>query len=240
MMIMPRLDILGAALADSSRARMLCALMDGRAHTNKELAATAAISPQTASAHLKRLQQTGLSVSLRSGRHVYHRIAGPEVAEALERLACLSPPDHLSRPHTSAGRAGGDMRLARRCYNHLAGRLGVHLAQRLCAMDVLIRVGDSLHAGPHHAAFCHALGLPGGSGARAAQARLCLDWTERRFHLSGPLATAFLDRALSAGWLVAARGQRALTISEAGYETFASAFGLSRAAIAQEPERFDH
>lgn len=70
MAIEPRLDIIGAALADPSRCRILCELMDGRAFTNKELACAADISPQTTSAHLKQLEMAGLTSSLRSGRHV--------------------------------------------------------------------------------------------------------------------------------------------------------------------------
>ena len=89
MAIEPRLDIIGAALADPSRSRILCELMDGRAFTNKELACAADVSPQTASAHLKQLEMAGLTSSLRSGRHVYHRIAGADVAQVLEGLASL-------------------------------------------------------------------------------------------------------------------------------------------------------
>ena len=96
MTIEPRLDIIGAALADPSRSRILCEMMDGRAFTNKELACAANVSPQTASAHLKQLEQAGLTASLRSGRHVYHRIANAEVAAILEGLAQLSPTEHLS------------------------------------------------------------------------------------------------------------------------------------------------
>ena len=85
----PRLDIIGAALADSTRSRILCEMMDGRAFTNKELACAADVSAQTASAHLKHLEAAGLSSSLRSGRNVYHRIASAEVAGVLEALQFL-------------------------------------------------------------------------------------------------------------------------------------------------------
>ena len=120
MTIEPRLDIIGAALADPSRSRILCELMDGRAFTNKELACAANVSPQTASAHLKQLEQAGLTASLRSGRHVYHRIANAEVAVILEGLAQLSPTDHLLRP----GQIGTDTRQARSCYKESTVKCG--------------------------------------------------------------------------------------------------------------------
>ena len=43
---------LASAMADASRVKMLCALMDGRAWTATELATVAEVSASTASAHL--------------------------------------------------------------------------------------------------------------------------------------------------------------------------------------------
>ena len=188
MTVEPRLDILGAALADPCRARILCELMDGRAFTNKELASAAGITAQTASAHLKRLEGAGLTASLRSGQHVYHRIATAEVAEVLERLATLTPTGHLDRP----GRAARDTWRARSCYDHIAGRLGVRMTDRMFELGVLDRDGDVLSPGPRYKPFLAELGigaLPRRPGS--APARLCLDWTERRHHIGGPWPRSF-------------------------------------------------
>lgn len=224
MSIEPRLDIIGAALADPSRSRILCELMDGRAFTNKELACAANVRPQTASAHLRQLEQAGLTASLRSGRHVYHRIANAEVAAILEGLAQLSPTDHVSRP----GRIGRDTRQARSCYNHIAGRLGVLLAERLIALNVLMARDDAICAGPRYHAFLDKLGIedpPGGQGK--SPAKFCLDWTERRHHISGPLATAIMQKFLEARWLERRTGSRALNITAEGLDVLASQFGLT-------------
>lgn len=227
MTIEPRLDILGAALADPSRARILCELMDGRAFTNKELAAAAGITAQTASAHLKRLEGAGLTAALRSGRHVYHRIASPRVAEVLEGLSALSPTGHLDRP----GRAAAETRRARSCYDHIAGRLGVLLALRLIETGAVRAVGDTLAPGPRFAAFLAEAGLEPLPPARGVpQVRACLDWTERRPHLSGALGRALLTRALDAGWLRRQTGSRALSVTEAGFGAFGR-LGLDRARI---------
>ncbi|MCB1395487.1 MAG: helix-turn-helix transcriptional regulator [Rhodobacter sp.] len=212
----PRLDIVGAALADPSRARILCALMDGRAFTNKELALAGGVTPQTASAHLRRLEGAGLTQSLRSGRHVYHRLAGEQVAAALEALSALSPTDHLRR-------AGGDIGAARSCYNHLAGRLGVAMTGRLAEMAVIDLADGSPRAGTALVRFCTDLGI---AQPRGAVGGLCLDWTERRHHLSGPLATAILARMLEQGWLQRRVDSRALAITPAGQAALARYFGL--------------
>lgn len=232
----PRLDIIGAALGDPSRARILCELMDGRAFTNKELASAAGITAQTASAHLGRLGGAGLTTSLRSGRHVYYRIASAEVAEVLEALATLSPRDHLAR----TGPKGDDTRRARSCYNHLAGRLGVQIAERLCAMQVLEHEGESeaLRPGARYGGFVRELGLDV-APRRGAQpvARLCLDWSERRHHISGPLAIAIMQKALTMGWLERRRASRALIVTAPGVDAFRRWFGLSRDDLEQEFDR---
>ncbi|MCR9139267.1 MAG: ArsR family transcriptional regulator [Alphaproteobacteria bacterium] len=228
----PRLDIIGAALADVSRSQILCALMDGRAFTNKELACVAGIAPQTASAHLKHLQLAGLTSSLRSGRHIYHRIADKNVAGVLEAIAGLSPTDHLRR-NGSSRHGGADIFRARSCYNHIAGRLGVLLTERLIDLNVLQLSEGAVVPGDHGNRFFSDIGLPipSASPAHDPVVKLCLDWTERRHHISGPLATQLMQHAIRAGWLERRRNSRALTITERGYETFDRIFGVNREMI---------
>ena len=228
MAIEPRLDIIGAALADPSRSRILCELMDGRAFTNKELACAAEVSPQTASAHLKQLELAGLTSSLRSGRHVDHKIASGDVAQVLEGLATLSPTDHLARP----GQTAIDTQRARSCYNHIAGRLGVLMTERLVALNVLTLRDDAMMAGPRYQAFLDDIGIenpPISSGK--SPAKLCLDWTERRHHISGPLATAIMQKSLTANWLERWTGSRALTVTADGLDALERYFGLSRKTV---------
>ena len=229
MSIEPRLDVIGAGLADPSRSRILCELMDGRAFTNKELACAANISPQTATAHLKKLEMAGLTASLRSGRNIYHRIANAEVARALEGLATLSPTDRLSR-HS---RASADTRRARSCYNHLAGRLGVLMAERLVDLDTVSLRDGAAAPGPRFQALVRELGIAVAPARRGAPVvSLCLDWTERRHHVSGPFATAILQKSLEENWLLRRTGSRALTVTDAGFAAFERWFGLRREDLA--------
>ena len=76
----PRIDVIAAALADRSRSTIVCALMDGRAQTAKELAYRARISAQTASFHLQRLLDCGLVACHRQGRHRYYYVPSADVA----------------------------------------------------------------------------------------------------------------------------------------------------------------
>ncbi|MGH7729496.1 MAG: ArsR/SmtB family transcription factor, partial [Vulcanimicrobiaceae bacterium] len=126
-----RLDAVARLVGDPSRAAMLGALMDGRAWTGRELARAAHVTPSTASTHLQRLVGGELVSAVSQGRHRYYRIASAQVAGALEALLRLAPQE---TPRNAGARAiAEDLRSARTCYDHLAGRLGVALADALRA-----------------------------------------------------------------------------------------------------------
>ena len=119
-----------AALAgDPARAAMLHALMDGRALTATELAHVAGITPQTASGHLARLAAAGLVAVEKQGRHRYHRLASRAVAQMMESIMQVASGLGTMRP--APGPRDAALRAARTCYDHLAGRLGVALADGL-------------------------------------------------------------------------------------------------------------
>src|SRR5439155_423716 len=84
---------LEVALGEPGRARVLRALGDGRALPASVLAFEAGVAPSTASEHLARLLAGGLLRVEPHGRHRYYRLAGPEVAAALEALARVAPPE---------------------------------------------------------------------------------------------------------------------------------------------------
>src|SRR3546814_9916224 len=123
-----------ASLAgDPARAGMLHALMDGRALTASELAHVAGITPQTASGHLARMAAAGLLSIEKQGRHRYHRLASPAVAQMMEGIMQVASGVEPTRRPRSVGPRDAALRAARTCYDHLAGRLGVALADALVA-----------------------------------------------------------------------------------------------------------
>ena len=123
------LAAVGALLAEPARAKVLLALVDGRALAASVLAAEAGVAASTASHHLARLVEAGLIIAVPRGRHRYFTLAGPQVAELIEAVARIAPP----QPITSLrqGTRGYAVRYARSCYDHLAGRLGVAVADAL-------------------------------------------------------------------------------------------------------------
>ncbi len=202
------LSTLSRKLADPSRMRLLCILVDGRAFTGKELASYAGIAASTASEHLAQLRDAGLVRARKNGRSVYHSLTGPEVARALEGLSPLLPPAKAPHP----------LGLARCCYDHLAGKLGVAIADGLVQTAVLADDGGTLVKGVgYHAGLDHlGLALP----PRRAPLRCCLDWTERRTHVGGGLGAAILAQALDQGWVARSATPRLLHITPLGQAAF--------------------
>lgn len=204
-------------IGDPARAAMLHALMDGRALTAGELARVAGLSAPATTNHLRQLVDGGLITILASGRHRYARLAGPEVAAAIEALALISPPAPVrSLRLSSAARA---LRPARLCYDHLAGELGVRIHDALVAGGCLDVVGDGLQLSETGRQWLAGAGVDVAAACRSRRPalRTCLDWTERRFHLAGSVAAALTAAFLDQGWLERRRpGERGLTVTPPG------------------------
>ena len=211
----PYLAEIAHLMGDPARANMLHALMDGRALTAKELAWLAGVAPQTASGHLAKLMDGGLLAVAVQGRHRYYRLAGTEVAQALESLMVLASAETSRRRLPS--RVGADLSQARTCYDHFAGRLGIGIHDGLVAGGHLgVAEGGYGLTGSGEAVFA-ALGVdPAQTKSRRAALRPCLDWSERRPHLAGYLAAALACRCFERGWVTRRKDSRAVTLTQAG------------------------
>ncbi len=210
-----------AAMADPSRVKMLCALMDGRAWTATELSCAAEISPSTASAHLSRLVSSRLLVCLAQGRHRYYRLAGGDVAGLLENMMAMAGKSAVSL----ATRTPGTLRMARTCYDHLAGEVAVAIYDFLQQEAWLTADGTALTTlGEAH--FSR-LGITLDAGSRRKACCACLDWSERRFHPGGAVGAALLQWGVQKGWFTLTPGYREVTISEAGKRALGQHFGLA-------------
>lgn len=215
-------------IGEPARVAILEALMSGEALASGELARAARVSPATASGHLSLLLAGELVRVERAGRHRYYRLASPEVAHALEALSLVG----IHRPAISSLRTAREdeaMRLARTCYDHLAGRLGVAIHDTLVERGGLAVGADGYRLTSSGRDLMTALGVAT-ERARAARrqfARPCLDYTQRRAHLAGALAAALCARLIKLGWLTRRiPGQRALTITNAGRTGLANALDI--------------
>ncbi|TJZ51029.1 winged helix-turn-helix transcriptional regulator [Streptomyces piniterrae] len=224
----PDLAALASLLADRTRAAICIALLDGGAWSAGELAEYAAVAPSTTTEHLNLLVAGGLLAEERQGRRRYVRLAGPDTAEALENLAGLAP--YRQVPVRSLAEANHRRALhhARTCYDHIAGALGVAIAETMTERGLLVRdYGPALtRAG---ASWLGDLGIPdaGPSAAHRAHVRTCLDWTVRRQHLSGAVGAALCRHALDQKWITKAPTTRIITVTEIGRAAFRRHLGLA-------------
>ncbi|GAA2602252.1 transcriptional regulator [Streptomyces tubercidicus] len=228
----PDLAALAALLADRTRAAICMALLDGGTWTAGELAEYAAVAPSTTTEHLNLLVAGGLLAEERQGRRRYVRLAGPDTAETLENLAGLAP--YRQVPIRSLAEANHRRALhhARTCYDHIAGALGVAIADAMSERGLLARdYGPVLTAAG--ADWLAALGIPDAAppAAHRAHVRTCLDWTVRRHHLSGAVGAALYRHALEHAWLVKAVTTRILTLTAAGRAAFRTQLGLPDEAL---------
>lgn len=195
-----------------------------------ELARAAGVSPATASVHLNKLLEGGLIRVRAQGRHRYYELARPQVAQALEALGAIAVPQKIRS--LSGSLRARHLRLARSCYDHLAGELALVLADGLVRLGALEREEDGFRLRENARGILAPFGvdlqqLPPNSRAHV---RACIDWTQRRRHISGPLGAALLEALLANGTLRRRPEPRALDLTEDGREMLSRLLGIDLTA----------
>ena len=220
----PNIAVIAALIGDPARANILTALMGGKALTASELALECGVTPQTASAHLSKLQNGGLIGQRKQGRHRYFSLAGEDVGQMLETLMGFA----ASRGHMRirTGPKEPALRKARVCYNHLAGEMGVRLFDALEHQNLIKRSNEEITLTQSGADKMLGFGidLPRLENQRRPLCLTCLDWSARRDHLAGALGTALLDRILALGWAVRSPESRAIQFTPSGEMAFNKVF----------------
>jgi DNA-binding transcriptional ArsR family regulator len=215
-----------ALLADSTRAAMLLSLLDGRIRPASELARLGHVTAATASEHLSKLVAGGLVAVEPRGRFRFYRLANVGLAEALETLATIAP-RRKAGGFREQQRAAA-IQQARLCYDHLAGSLGVMITDALVAERAIAREDRAfLLSDKAHAAFGDlGIDVDGLRRGRRLLGRACLDWSERRYHLGGPLGVALASRLLELEWIERSPETRALRVTNDGRRALKARFGV--------------
>jgi len=228
----PDIATLSAMIAEPARAKMLIALMSGKALTATELALEGDITAQTASSHLAKLVDGGLLLVRKQGRHKYFQLSGADIAALLETLLNISAKTIHSGVKTGPG--DPDLRRARICYDHLAGELSVALYHALISQDYIRSLEDygapQLMLTAKGEAFFTALGLELNTltAKKRPLCKSCLDWSERRFHLAGSLGQWILEDILAKGWATRDPDSRVIRFKETGLKRFYSRYQLAQ------------
>jgi DNA-binding transcriptional ArsR family regulator len=218
----PHIARIATLIGDRARAAVLTALMADRALTATELVVIAGITKQTLSAHLAKLVEANLLSVESQGRHRYYRLADADVARLLESLMGVAFRSGAVRLKSSPREPA--MRLARVCYDHLAGELAVQAYESALAQGWLHADGGEVSlTGAGRVGFAH-LGVEADKLVRTRRplCRACLDWSERRHHLAGTLGAALLQRLF--GWARRSPSSRVVTFTAVGEQNFRAWF----------------
>jgi DNA-binding transcriptional ArsR family regulator len=236
----PNIAFAASLIGDPTRAAILLALFDGRAQPAGALAFAANVTAQVASNHLAKLVAGRLLTVETEGRHRYYRLADARVAGALEALSALAGPVRsIEQPRSPKAR---QLRLARCCYDHLAGRLGVAVTETLERRGHLVNAdcadpnGKSFDVSAAGQRWLCELGIDSAAikPTKRGLARRCLDWTERRHHLAGPLGRTLFQRFCDLNWVVRDDASRAVRVTMKGAQAFKAQFAVDVAAMQAE------
>ena len=217
---LPNIARIGALIGNPMRAHFISMLMDGSERSASELARQVRATPQAASAHLASLVAGGLLTVRPQGRHRFYRLRSEQVAAAIEVLS-LTATETAQRPAFSQA-----VRSARRCYDHVAGRLGVSICDFAVARKYVIAGGESVTLTQAGDRWLDSLELAPPSGLRRPMVRFCLDWTERRAHLAGWLGAALCRWLEEQDVIRRLSGTRALSVTPTGRVVLARLFGV--------------
>jgi DNA-binding transcriptional ArsR family regulator len=194
------ITIPASLIGDPTRACFLLALAEKDGLPLSDLARRAGVSNSTASIQLGKLVDSCLLAVERHGRHRYFRLSSPAVAKALRALAVIAPAAPVRQ------RPANGIRAARTCYDHLAGELGVSLLDALRRERLVRAKGSEVELTTAGRERLETLGVDL-TPTRRAFTRLCLDWSERRYHLAGALGAAITQRLFELDWIERGSGR---------------------------------
>jgi DNA-binding transcriptional ArsR family regulator len=215
---------IAALIGDPTRAVIMWTLLDGKAFTATELAIIANTSPQNISMHLAKLVQADLLCVEKQGRHKYYRFSNKEIAYAIEAMANLIP--HSAIPKKNSAEKHSPIKHCRTCYDHLAGKIGVAVTDSLLEQKIIIDNNNAFEISLKGEKWFSDFGINVDEVKKQRRLFLkpCLDWSERRNHIAGSLATSIFDKMVSNDWLRKTNHSRAIIITGKGekelYEYF--------------------
>jgi DNA-binding transcriptional ArsR family regulator len=219
---LPNIARIGALIGNPVRAQFIGALMDGGERSASELAALVRATPQSASAHLASLVAGGLLTVRPQGRHRFYRLRNEQVAAAIEVLSLTATETDTVRRRTFPE----GIRRARRCYDHLAGRLGVMICDFAVTRRYVAASSGGVTLTKAGSRWLATLELEPPSGLRRPLVRLCQDWTERRPHLAGWLGAALCRRLEEQDVIRRRSDSRALIVTPPGRVVLARLFDV--------------
>lgn len=227
-MMVPDFSGLASLLADSGRARMLSYLMNNGVATASELSRSAGLSAQATSNHLSKLVYGKIVRCEKQGRFRYYMIFDDLTAHIIETLIVGAYGQHLER--TTFHKKGVEsLCLARTCYDHMAGKLGVSVLNALVNKDYLFRnnnVIEITNNGKRWIEEVMRINYNVLSNQRRGRVLLCMDWSERSHHISGALGAEMYNIFLERNYVRKNNESRSLCVTQQGKMFLKKEFNL--------------
>lgn len=213
-------------IGDATRASILWNLLDGKAFTATELAIAVETSAQNISMHLGKLLDADLISVEKQGRHKYYRFSNKEVAYAVEAMANLIPKPEISAKKKTENYP--PIKYCRTCYDHLAGKIGVALADSLLEQKIIIEKNNTFEITSEGEKWFSDFGVNIGDAKKQKRIFLkpCLDWSERRYHIAGSVGTLLLNKMLEQDWIRRTKDSRAIIITGKGEKEMLKSFKI--------------
>jgi len=203
-------------IGDATRAAIMWTLLDCRAFTATELSIAVNTSPQNISMHLGKLLEANLLSVEKQGRHKYYRFSSKEVAYVVEAMANLIPKPEISSKKKIENYP--PVKYCRTCYDHLAGKIGVALADSLLEQKIIIEKNNTFEISPEGEKWFSDFGINLEEAQKQKRIFLkpCLDWSERRYHIAGSVGTLLLNKMLEQDWIRRTKDSRTIIITGKG------------------------
>ncbi|QQZ07717.1 ArsR/SmtB family transcription factor [Heyndrickxia vini] len=226
MNVYPNISYIAKLIAEPTRAIILDRLMDGKALPASELAYMAKVSHPTISSHLTKLVEGNLLIMEQHGRHRYYRLANAEVAEVIEKLGTIAPQAEIRTLRQSSQMK--QVRKGRTCYDHLAGELGVTVTQAMLDKKIIILDKEAFIVTEQGKNWFLQLGINIDKATikRRIFAKPCLDWSERRYHMSGWLGAAIANHFFTQKWIIKSESSRAVHLTPNGKQALKQFLGI--------------
>jgi len=222
----PNISTIASMIGEPARAKILIALMGGKALTATELAIEAETSSSTASSHLSKLTEHRLLKVRKQGRHKYFQLYDQDIAVLIESLMNLSLKHTIPRVFT--GPRDSSLRYARVCYDHLAGSVAVSLFDTLIQLKHMAFTEGHLHLTESGKLFFQKLGFVANNSkvSKRPVCKACLDWSERRDHVAGILGQWILNDILDKRWAIREDDSRVITFTKTGIKKFKQQYNI--------------
>ena len=202
------------AMSDFNRVLIITELMNGRALSASWLANRLNLSPQATRFHLKKLEDVELIHHRACGKHRYYEIKNQDTAMFIESTFKVIPPKEdlfLTNANTK-----DKFKEARTCYKHLAGSWSVALTQSFIDNKFIVIQNNFFVVTENGKNFFNEHKLLVNMLNTASIGKRCIDFSEHRDHIGGPLGTLLLQSMLQQEWFVQNNNNRELTITSKG------------------------